>query len=109
MIVAGSNLLLYAYDQESPFHVRAAEWWQGCLAGTEAVGLAAVVAFGYLRISTNRHAFVKPLPAEAAARAVRQWLRRPVVQWVAGGTAQVELALRLIEACGVAGDRVTDA
>jgi predicted nucleic acid-binding protein len=37
MIIPDINLPLYAYDLDSPFHARAAEWWQRCLSGTEQV------------------------------------------------------------------------
>ncbi len=43
MIIPDINVLLYAYDTESPFHKKAAKWWAECLSGTEPVGLAAVV------------------------------------------------------------------
>ncbi len=46
MIVPDINLLLYAYDAGSPFHSKAAAWWQRCWSGTEPVGLAQVAMFG---------------------------------------------------------------
>ena len=67
MIVPDINLLLYAHDSSSPFHAKAAGWWQACLSGTEPVGLLHVVTFGFVRIATNARAFVNPMtPAEAA-------------------------------------------
>ena len=61
MIIPDINLLLYAYDASSPFHTKAAAWWQGCLSGTEPVGLLPVVLFGFVRIGTNVRAFLNPL------------------------------------------------
>lgn len=29
MILPDANLLLYAYDEASPFHERAKTWWEG--------------------------------------------------------------------------------
>ena len=40
MILPDANLILYAYDLDSPFHEAAAAWWTKCLSGTEPVGLA---------------------------------------------------------------------
>ncbi len=57
MIVPDINLLLYAYDSDSPFHSKAAAWWQRCLSGTESVGLAQVVIFGFVRIGTSGRVF----------------------------------------------------
>jgi len=45
MIIPDVNLLLYAYDAASPFHRKAARWWQDCLSGTHPVGLPVVVIF----------------------------------------------------------------
>ena len=30
MIIPDLNLLLYAYDSDSPFQAQAAAWWRGC-------------------------------------------------------------------------------
>ncbi len=35
MIVPDINLLLYAYDADSPFHAKARAWWQACMTGAE--------------------------------------------------------------------------
>jgi hypothetical protein len=43
MILPDANLILYAYDLESPFHTVAAAWWTKCLGEAEPVGLAQVI------------------------------------------------------------------
>jgi predicted nucleic acid-binding protein len=40
MILPDANLILYAYDLDSPFHGVAADWWTKCLSNAEPVGLA---------------------------------------------------------------------
>lgn len=109
MIVPDINLLLYAYDSASPFHSKAAAWWQTCLSGTEPVGLAQVVVFGFVRIGTNNRVFRNPLtPAEAAAH-VRSWQSRPIVQILEPQADHVAQVLELLETLGTAGNFVTDA
>jgi len=61
MIVPDVNLLLYSYDVDSRFHAAAARWWETCLSGDEAVGLAPVVLFAFLRLATSRHVFDDPM------------------------------------------------
>jgi len=34
MILPDANLILYAYDLDSPFHGVAADWWTKCLSNT---------------------------------------------------------------------------
>ena len=109
MIIPDINLLLYAYDAASPFHARAAAWWQACLAGTEPVGLAPVVVFGFVRIGTSARVFLHPMaPAEAAGH-VHSWLAQPLVQLLDPGAQHVEQVLRLLSALGTAGNLVSDA
>ena len=74
MIVPDINLLLYAYDADSPFHKQAAGWWEQCLSGTETVGLAPVVLFGFLRIAKHARVFRNPLPPAEAAEHIPSWL-----------------------------------
>ena len=109
MIIPDINLLLYAYDAASPFHAKAAAWWQECLSGAESVGLPLVVVFGFVRVGTNARAFQHPFtPAEAAGH-VRNWLRQPGARLLESGPDHVERVLGSVESLGTAGNLVTDA
>ena len=109
MIIPDINLLLYAYDAGSPFHAKAAAWWQACLNGTEPVGLLPVVVFGFVRIGTNVRAFQNPMIPSEAAGHVRSWLEQPPVELLDPGSGHVEGVLKLLEGLGTAGSLVTDA
>jgi len=109
MIVPDVNLLLYAYDAASPFQRAAATWWQDCLSGEEPVGLAPVVLFGFVRISTNARVYTNPLSVTEAADTVRSWLDQPPAQVLEAAPDHVPLVLRLLEGIGTAGNLVTDA
>jgi toxin-antitoxin system PIN domain toxin len=109
MIVPDINLLLYAYDSDSPFHSKAAAWWQRCLSGTEPVGLAQVVIFGFVRIGSSGRVFKNPLTAIEAAKHVRAWQTQPVVQILEPRADHVAQVLKLLETLGTAGNLVTDA
>jgi toxin-antitoxin system PIN domain toxin len=109
MIVPDVNLLLYACDSASPLHARAAQWWQECLSGSEPVGLAPVVIFGFIRVGTNRKAFLKPMTCAEAAGQVRSWLNQPVAQVLVPGPQHFEQVISLLQSAGATGDLVTDA
>jgi toxin-antitoxin system PIN domain toxin len=109
MIVPDINLLLYAYDSASPFHSKAAAWWQTCLSGAEPIGLAQVVVFGFVRIGTNTRVFRDPLTPLEAAEHVRSWQSQPVVQILEPQADHVAQVLKLLETLGAAGNLVTDA
>lgn len=89
MIIPDINVLLYAYDAESPFHRRAAAWWADCLSGDEPVGVAPVVAFGFVRVGTSSRAFRNPLTPAQAAGHVRAWLKAPAAQLLGADAAHV--------------------
>ena len=40
MILTDINLLLHAYNSQSPVHPQARDWWQELLNGSRPVGLA---------------------------------------------------------------------
>ena len=108
MIVPDINLLLYAYDSDSPFHSKATAWWQACLSGIEPVGLAQVVVFGFVRIGTNSRVFQNPMTATEAADHVRSWQSQPVVQILEPQADHVAHVLKLLETLGTAENLAND-
>lgn len=109
MIIPDVNLLLYAYDSDSPYHKKAADWWKACVGGKEVVGIPAVVLTGFLRIVTNPRVFEAPMPVKEAAQQIRAWLQYPRVQVLEFGGELFERMLTLVEDLGTAGNLVTDA
>src|SRR5690242_14672015 len=79
MIVPDVNLLLYAYDDTAKHHVRAAQWLERTLSGTEPVGLPWQCIAAFLRISTNTALPGQRYTAEEACAIVESWLGQPSV------------------------------
>lgn len=109
MILPDANLLLYAYDQSSPFHIRAKEWCEHIMSGPSPVILLPAVVFGFVRISTHPRVFQEPLAVSDAASHVRSWLSIRHVQLHEMLPEDVEAALHLLESAGTAGNLTTDA
>ena len=109
MIIPDINVLIYAYDSESPFHEQALTWWQDCLSGTEPVGFVPVVLFGFMRVSTSPRAFRHPMATTEAAGHLRSWLGQPIAQVLTPSAQHIEQVLELLEQIGTAGNLVTDA
>ena len=76
MILPDTNLLIYAYDQSSPFHTRAKAWCERLMTGPAPVILLPSVVFGFVRIATHPRVFQEPLAVGEAAALVRSWLAR---------------------------------
>jgi hypothetical protein len=109
VILPDVNLLMHAYNAESPVHAAARAWWERLLNGTQPVGLAWAVVLGFVRLATNRQILMQPLsPAEACAHP-RAWLAQPYVTIAHPGDRHAEIVFSLLETVGTAGNLTTDA
>ena len=80
-----TNVLIYASDESSSFHVRALELLETLATGPQLVYVFWPVALSYLRISTHQAIFQKPLSAAEAVSNVDDLVSRPHVR--TGGEA----------------------
>jgi toxin-antitoxin system PIN domain toxin len=109
MILPDVNLLVHAYNTQSPSHSKARTWWEDLMNGSRPVGLPWVVALGFIRITTHRQILGNPLPVPLACEAVRSWLARPYVGLVHPGERHAAILFGFLEALGAAGNLTTDA
>jgi len=109
MIVPDVNLLVHAYNSDSPAHAPARRWWETLMNGTRPVGLAWVALLGFVRITTHRQVLRRPLPVAAACAHARSWLARPYVSVLHPGDRHAELLFGLLESLGTAANLTTDA
>lgn len=109
MIVPDLNLLIHAYNRDSPVHPRARAWWEERMNDPAPVGLAWVTLLGFLRITTHRTILQDPIPVETACGHVRSWLGQPQVLVLHPGERHGEVLFDLLERVGTAGNLTTDA
>lgn len=109
MIVPDVNLLLYAYDADSPFHGKAKEWCERIMNGPTPVALLPAVVFGYVRVATHPRVFRDPLSVGEASSHVRSWLGRRHARVHELLAVDVERTLALLETAGTAGNLTSDA
>jgi len=109
LIVPDINLLVHAYNSDSPDHERACKWWEDLLNGTQTIGLAWVVLLGFVRIATHRQILSRPLPVGTACSRARGWLARPYVSILHPGERHAEILFTLLEGVGTGGNLTTDA
>lgn len=76
-MLVDANVLLYAVDNESPFHSVARPWLEDALNGPRRVGLPWQSLTGFLRIVINPRAVPSPLSAAAAWACIDAWLDAP--------------------------------
>ena len=109
MIIPDTNLLIYAYNSNSPWHERASTWWVSCLSGTTPVGLSWVVALGFIRLWTNPRIFANPMPVDRATAHVESWMDRRVVKIIHPGPRHAEVLFAFLRTEGKGGNLTTDA
>ena len=77
MTLVDANVLLYAYDSESPYQEAAKRWLEAELSSGRSVRFALVTLLAFVRIASDRRIFSRPLtPAEACSR-IEAWLALP--------------------------------
>ena len=109
MILIDANLLLYAYDPDSPHHDGSRRWLEEVLSGTDLVRFAWITLWAFLRISTNPRVFGRPLSAGEAHEAVGRWLAQPNAGILDPGERHLEILAALLRDGQASGPLVMDA
>ena len=103
MIVPDANLLLYAYDADSPFHTPAKQWLEHVLSGREKVGFVHPALFAFLRIATSRKVYQNPMSVREALEHIRSWTNRHNATLLEPHPGYLDDTGRLLVAAGSAG------
>lgn len=82
MYLVDANVLLYAVDADSSFHVTSRNWLDDAIDGpAQSVGLPWPTLLAFVRIITNPRIYRTPLPATEAWERVERWLDQSAV-WI---------------------------
>ncbi len=109
MTVLDANLLLYAYNADSPKQQAASSWLSELLASGETVAIPWITAWAFVRISTNSRIWSHPRPAGEAFAILAQWLDQPGVVSLNPGPRHRQILSQLVTGYGAIGPLVTDA
>jgi len=109
VIVPDINVLIHAYNLDSPRHGAARAWWERTLAGPRPVGIAWAAVLSFVRIMTHRGILRNPMTVHDAVRRVRAWLNHPRVQVLTPAEQHGDILFGLLEHVGTAGNLSTDA
>ena len=109
MTLSDVNLLLYAVDSTSPRHEAARRWLEERLSGTETFGFAWTVLLAFVRLSTHRSVFERPLTLAQAFDLVDEWLAQPSAAVLHPTDRHAAVVRELLEPVGAAGNLVVDA
>jgi toxin-antitoxin system PIN domain toxin len=109
MILPDANVLIYAYDETSPFHNKAKAWWERVLSGNEPVGIPMVVVLAFTRILTHTGICTNPLTASEVRRRVTIWFDQPHIRLLSSSESSLKSFYDLLECSGCGGNLSTDA
>lgn len=108
MIIIDTNLLIYAYNRDAPWHAVAANWLESVFSSEE-IGLPEVVLIGFIRIVTQPRILPQPISPAQSIALVDSWLALPNVRLLLGTPESFRRCLNSIKEVGVAGNLCTDA
>jgi toxin-antitoxin system PIN domain toxin len=109
MIVLDANILLYAYDVDSPRYPAASAYLEKVLSAPEPVAIPLLSISAFLRISTQKGALRAPYTVQEAVGFVEEWISLPQVSLLAGGDRHWPILKRMLLEGHVSGRSVTDA
>ena len=109
MIIPDINLLVYAYDEASPFHRKAKSWLSKLLAGGEEVGLPLVSLLGFIRLVSNAKVFETPMSPESACNIALSWLATPSAALLEAGPKHFDILHKLLAQAHITSALTTDA
>ena len=109
MILVDANLLMYAYHTRAEQHRASRAWLESALSGTELVRFSWLTLWAFLRISTNRRVFERPLSASEAAVVVSSWLAVPMAGILEPGERHWEVLQGLMTQGQTSGPLIMDA
>ncbi|MCE2526060.1 MAG: type II toxin-antitoxin system VapC family toxin [Actinomycetia bacterium] len=109
MKLPDANLLLYAYNPDSPHHLMARNWLEETLSGTETVAMGWQVLMAFLRVSTAQRLFEDPLGIEEALDVVESWLDQPCTTIVHPTRRHSAVLRELLGPLGIGGSLTSDA
>ena len=101
MIVPDINLLLYAYNDGSPFYSVARSWWEDLVNGPERIGVPWVVVLGFVRLIINPSAIEFPMSPLEAVDNVRSWFEYPHIVPLNPGPDHLIYFQRNMEVSGI--------
>lgn len=109
MIVPDANILIYAYDERSPFHAKAKKWWTTVLGDAEPIGIPWVVVLAFTRLMTHTQICENPLTVTDAKAIILDWLDFPHVRLLQLSERAPQRFFELLEEAGSGGNLSTDA
>jgi toxin-antitoxin system PIN domain toxin len=104
-----ANILLYAYNRDSPHHDTCRVWLESAFNAAETVALPWQTLLAFIRIATNPRAVGQPLAVSQACAIVDRWLQQPNITTLAPAERYWSILREQLLDGRITGPLVTDA
>lgn len=109
MIIPDANLLIYAYDEKSPHHRKANQWWLDALSSRKPIGIPWVVLLAFARLMTHPQICELPLSVKEVRGLTLDWFEFSHVRLLSFSEGSLGRFYDLLEEAGSGGNLSTDA
>jgi toxin-antitoxin system PIN domain toxin len=109
MILPDTNLLLDAVNSNSDQHATALRALRRGFDEARGVAFAWTSLLGFLRLSTRKGIFPRPLSVDEALQVIERWLGHPQAHMIHPGERHLQILGTLLRSAGTAGNLTTDA
>ena len=109
MVAIDTNLLVYGYREESPWHEETHTLLTELANGTQRWAVPWPCVHEFLAIVTNPRIFKPPTPIKVACDLVRAWMSSPSFLFIGEGTSYFDKLEELAVAGKVSGGAIHDA
>ena len=109
MILIDANILLHAYDSESPHHEASRQWLETEFSSGRPIGFCLVTLLAFVRIASDLRIYTRPLTPAGACLLVDEWLSQPNVRLLQPGPRSWTLLGETCEKGQAKGAMVMDA
>jgi len=104
-----TNLLVYAYNQASPFHSKAKAYWEDSLNRIDSIGIPVICVHGFIRVMTGSALGTGRASLEEALQIVDEWQSYPNVQILNPGSDHWRILRTVSNRINATGTLFTDA
>lgn len=108
-VLVDANVLIYAKFSDFPQHPACCSWLDDALNQPDPVGLPWHSLMAFMRISTNRRIFNRPLSVEQAVAQIAEWVARANVWHPEPSEQFAQTFSELAQSAQATGNLVTDA
>ena len=109
MILVDANLLIYAVNRDAPNHLKAKQWLEQTVSGSETVLLTWNVLLAFVRITTKSGLFHSSLNVATAFGVIEAWTSQPSVTIAGPGPNHMRSLRDLLLSTGTGGNLSSDA